>query len=458
MENNKTTGAVHKTMPKVNVVLVILLSVLLAAVLALSALLITSYNNSNIYASSLEATYQKSYYDLVDNVNNAEVKLSKVLTSSDEQYSGELLTEIAKNANDAQMNLSMLPVSINGIEESITFINQLSGYCETLSKKITRDESISALEAETLQQLYNSVLKMKQSLNAVSARMANGYSILSNSLSLQNEYNDFTVHLQSIKTNDVEYPTMIYDGPFADSQIRKTVKAFVNSTNFVDEMGAKSYLANIFDVNVNSIEYQGETKSNFVTLDFIFKDNSDTEFFAQVSKAECRLITLAAYREEKEPTFNLYTAQSNAEEFVKATGIMNVECVWYDIIGGNAYFNFAPVENGVILYPDLVKVKCDLSDGQIIGYEARSYYTNHTTRNIPEFAISQQDALAKIKEGYIVETVNKALAPIRYGEVLCYEFQCTFNNDIYYIYVNGITGSVDNILKVIRTSDGSLIM
>lgn len=459
MENNKTIRQSNeKVMPKVNVILVVILSVLLAAVLALTALLVVSNKNSNIYASSLEATYQKAYYDLADNINNAEVKLSKVITSSDEKYTGELLTEIAKNANDAQLNLSMLPVSINGIEESITFINQLSGYSETLSKKITQDQPITAQEHETLQQLYNSVIKMKQALNSVSAKMANGYNIINSSLSIQNDYNDFTVQLQSIKTNDVEYPTMIYDGPFADSQIRKTVKAFVNSTNTVDETEAKSYLAKIFDVDVNNIEYQGEAKSNFETYDFIFKDKNETDFFAQVSKKEGRLITLTGYKEEQEPNFNLYEAQANAENFVKATGISNVECVWYDIIGGNAYFNFAPVENGIILYPDLVKVKCDLSNGQILGYEARSYYTNHVQRTLPEFAISQEDASSKIKEGYIVEVVNKVLAPIKYGEVLCYEFQCTFNNEIYYIYVNGVTGSVDNILKVIQTNDGSLIM
>ena len=38
------------------------------------------------YGHKLEAVYQKSFFDLVDSVNNAEIKLSKVLNSSTPSY------------------------------------------------------------------------------------------------------------------------------------------------------------------------------------------------------------------------------------------------------------------------------------------------------------------------------------------------------------------------------------
>lgn len=444
---------------KTNKALIFLIAILAITIIALSILLVVAFSTANRYENSLEATYQKSYYDLVDNINNAEIKLSKVITANDEKYMADLLAEIARNANDAQINLSVLPVSINGIEESITFINQLGGYCQTLNKKILSGKNVSPNELETLQELYNCVIKMKGALNNMTQTMADGYSIVNGSLSIKNDYNDFTVQLQSIQTNDVEYPTMIYDGPFSDSQIRKTVKAFANSTNIVSENQAKQVVANLFDINLKDIKTVGETTSNFETYDFSFKNKFGSEMYAQISKQEGRLITLAGYKQQnQDKKLNLFEAEEKAVEFINKTGINNVTRVWYDIIDNHAYFNFAPIQNEIILYPDLVKVKVDLTQGEILGFEAKSYYINHVERNLPNFEITQEQAFRKMKEGYIVERVSKVLAPINYTEVLCYEFTCLYGNDVYYIYVNGITGQVDNILKVIQTSDGSLIM
>lgn len=432
--------------------------VLLVLAATFLTMFVIHYNTANDHANSLEAGYQKSYFNLVDNINNAETEMSKALLSSDDEYIGELLQKIAKNAHNAQCSLSMLPVSANGISESLTFINQLGGYSETLSKKIIKGDALTASEKETLQELYNSLREMKISLNNVSMNMRDEYSILENSLSIKEDYNDFTINLQTIKTADVEYPTMIYDGPFSDSEITKEIKAFKNSTNEVDENQAKDVVVNLFD-NANEITYMGETTSNFETYDFTFKTQSQSEHFVQISKLEGKLITLAGYLTyDKEPLFSVEDAKMLAIEFIQKTGIDNVECVWFDVIGNSAYFNFAPVIDGIILYPDLVKVKSSLVDGEILGYEAKSYYLNHDKRTIPAFTITKEQASKKIKSGYEIIGVKTVLAPIEYQEILCYEFECNFNDSTYYIYINGVTGSVANILKVIETTDGSKIM
>ncbi len=458
MNKKKENKTIVEVKQKSNAGLIIAFSILCGVVLALAVLLYSSYTNANYYASSLEGTYQKSYYDLVDDINNAEIKMSKVVSTDDDAYAAKLLQEISKNANDAQNNLNVLPVSINGIDESRTFVNQLSGYCETLSKKVAKGGKLTAKEKQTLKQLYSSIISMKQALNEMTNNMSEGYSILGNSLSLEKDYNDFTVQLQSIKSNDIEYPTMIYDGPFADSQIRKEVKKLAASKNVVNETKAKENLSKICGISVENINSEGEAKSNFETYNFSFKDLKGKDCYAQISKTEGRLITLAGNSDEGAKNVSMKEAQEIAKDFIKKTGVNDVQCVWSDDVGGNGYFNFAPVENGIILYPDLIKVKCDLADGDILGYEARSYYTNNVKRNLNGFAISKETALSKIQDGFTVKAVNKALCPIEYNEELCYEIECTKQDDTYYFYINAMTGSVDNILKVIKTNDGNKIM
>lgn len=450
MEKTKKTETKRK-----NVVWVVALSVLSGLVFGLSVMLYTEHNASSNYAASLESNYQKSYYDLADKINNMEVKMSKVVSSSSPNYSAKMLAEISKNAEDAQSNLNLLPVSMNGVEESLTFINQVGGYTGTLSKKLNDGASLTAKDMETLEKLHASVLKMKQSMAKMTEEMWNGYSILDKGLSMKGDYNDFTVSLQSLSSGDVEYPTMIYDGPFSDSQLKKEAKGLTG--NMVSEQDGLATLAKLMDLPEGKITFSGDAKAYIETYDYSF-EKSNISFFAQITKMGGKLLTLSSYNDSNAQTIDRGQAQTIAEEFVKKTGIENMQCVWSDVVAKDAYFNFAPVENGVIIYPDLVKVKVDLAHGEVVGYEANSYYTNHKERSLGTFAITAAQAKAQVKSGFTIKSQNKTLAPIDFAEILCWEFQTINQGNIYYFYVDAQSGQLVNVLRVIQTTDGSKLM
>ena len=123
------------------------------------------------------------------------------------------------------------------------------------------------------------------------------------------------------------------------------------------------------------------------------------------------------------------------------------------------YLNLAPVQEGVILYPDLVKVKVDLENSNVIGFDAVSYYTNHTDRNLPKPTVSVESAEEVIDESFEIKKERLVLSPLDYNrEVLCFEFECVKGNATFYFYVNAQTGVQENILKVVETSDGNKLM
>jgi germination protein YpeB len=167
---------------------------------------------------------------------------------------------------------------------------------------------------------------------------------------------------------------------------------------------------------------------------------------------------MASYNDSSAVTINREQAKQIAAQFVEKAGIKDMECVWSDVVAKDAYFNFAPVVNGVIIYPDLVKVKVDLAHGEVVGFEAKSYYTNHQDRSIGNFAISAEQARKQVKNGYVIKQNSKALAPIDFEEVLCWEFETLNNGNIYYFYVDAQTGQLVNVLRVIKTNDGSKLM
>lgn len=448
-------AAETKTSNKALIVVTIILSI---AVVALGILYGISMSSLNSYQATLENVYQKNFYELVDEVNNAETKLNKVLASNSASYKSKLLKEISKNASEAQTRLNMLPYSINGLSDTISFVNQVSGYTETLAKTLENGQNLSKNDEETLEKVYESIVNIKKSLNSMSKQMWEGYNITDSSLKLDGDYNNLTSDMSAMNGEDIEYPTMIYDGPFSDSQVNKEVKG-LNFGEVSMEM-AKSNLGKVLTgVNMDNFDFQGESKGHFTTYDFSYEDENGAYTFAQVTKKGGKLLTLSSQNIYKTKKLELENAEKIALDFAKKADISNMKVVWSDVIGDDAFINLAPVIDGVIIYPDLVKVKVDLTKGNVLGFEASSYYMNHVDRKIIPTRITQSVAKAKLYSGLKVKDTRFALIPLEYDkEVLCFEFICTMNGNTYYVYINAVNGAEENILKVIQTDNGNLLL
>ena len=440
---------------KKSVVTLVVFTIVLA-ILAITFAVLYAINMRKLEQTSinLENIYQRSFYDLVDSVNNTEIKMSKLLASTDADYSNNLLMEINDNLTSAENELSYLPISLNGIPETLKFVNQLGGYTEILAKNTKNGKNLSAEERSKLRELYNAIYGIKIKLNKISTEMVNGYNISENAGESKEDYNKFTQNMQQVKNQNVDYPTMIYDGPFSESTLNKEIKGL----NFaeISKEDAKTVVKEIFPNS--KVEFAREVNGKFQTYDFnVEKDN--LKRYVQITKKGGKVLTISSMTNKKQENITHEKAIEIAENFTQKLGIKNMKCVWTDKIQSDVYLNLAPVINNVIIYPDLIKVKVDMASGEIIGYEACTYYTNHTDRKIGSAKISKAEALKMVDEKYTVEKTSLSLSPIDYeGEKLTYEFKCRYQGATYYIYINAETGAEENILKVVETDNGNLIM
>ena len=161
----------EKTLKRSNIFLIVLSVILGIALVTFIVLYSVSMSKQNELKLDLENIYQRNYSELVDNINNSEIKLSKVAVSGENAYSRNLLSEISKNTAQATANLGALPLSIHGINETIKFINQVSGYTQTLSNKLDRGESLTENELNTLRQLKDAFSILKDNINDMSKKI-----------------------------------------------------------------------------------------------------------------------------------------------------------------------------------------------------------------------------------------------------------------------------------------------
>ena len=63
-------------------------------------------------------------------------------------------------------------------------------------------------------------------------------------------------------------------------------------------------------------------------------------------------------------------------------GFENMKETYYLKQDGIVTINYAYNQDGVIMYPDLIKVKVALDNGEILGIETTGYLNNHTQRDV----------------------------------------------------------------------------
>ena len=156
---------------------------------------------------------------------------------------------------------------------------------------------------------------------------------------------------------------------------------------------------------------------------------------------------------------SLSQARQMAGRFLKDKGYPQMVATYQQHYDGIAVFNFASSQQGVLMYPDLVKVQVSLEDGSIIGLDAKSFIIAHKKRDIRQPEISELEAQKMLNPGFSVKAKRLAIIPTEGGsERLCHEFKGQYAGEDFIVYIDAKTGKEANILKIIHTENGTLVM
>ena len=119
--------------------------------------------------------------------------------------------------------------------------------------------------------------------------------------------------------------------------------------------------------------------------------------------------------------------------------------------------NYAFEENDILMYPDLIKVKVALDNGDILGVEAFGYLNVHTKRNDLVPGITSEKAKEKLNKDLQIENERLAVIPLNNDkEVFCYEFKGKLEDREFLVYINAKTGEEEEILILLETEGGTL--
>lgn len=389
------------------------------------------------YENSLKASLQEVFYDM----RTLENDLSKLMITVNDKTATQMLSKVQMKSAACGQELSKLPIIATGVQNTLKFTNQLSSYCNTVlnsyshemqfpqnfDKQITEFFSTCKNVNTELSKLENDVLNKKISLLTVNDGQTENEGIFG-----------------SIDNDLLEYPSVIFDGPFSDGQERNTPKTRRDTVSIEK---ATEYVKNLgFNVN-----FKGEI--NGIVPAYLFENEKTS---VQITKEGGLLLMVISDRQIEESIISETDAEKKALEFTKKLNFGEVKNVWQEYYSNYAVFNFAPVVDEVVIYPDIFKVKVALDNGEIVGFEGKSYIMNNQERLFDEIKISENDAKQQLKDGFLVESARLCLISVNEKENLCYEFFGTFNEMTFAVYISATDGNEKTSFRILSTETGRM--
>jgi len=430
----------------------IAIALLSASTIIFLCLFISFLVTSNNYKTQLENGYKKNFYEVVANINDLEVDVSKIVATSDVDTQRELLTGIYNTSMIGVNNLNLLPVNYSKLSNINNFLNKMGGFSYSLLLSLYGGDNIDDEDYQQITSLHTSLREIQYDLNDYVSKLNYDYDIL-DELDFKNyESQDFSAGIINTESSNSKIPTLIYDGPFSDSVLNREILGLGNIVYSQDD--CYTILQNLYPNYL--ITYVGDSDGKFSTYNFQVELDMQS-LFVSVTKKGGLILTITSFGNSGVDNGE-FDGIEIAENYAKKIGIENMYSVWTQTTGNIMYVNLAPIVNKVIHYSDLIKVKVDLSIGEVIGWEATNYATNHRDRTFTS-SISLSQAEKNLNSILEVQERNYTIVPDKYvGEVSAYEFICKWQNYTYYIYIDSNTGEEVNIQRVINTTNGELLI
>ena len=442
-----------------------MLSIIVVLFTIIIILSVIIYKKQTEYRQASENQYNMAFYELVDYVQNVETYLAKSLISSSPEHGAETLTHVWREANLAQAYLSRLPIDSVELEKTAKFLNQVSDYSYSLSRKNIYNEELTEEDLKNLEDLHNYSVELRNTLDQLSAdindgRIKWGELTKKGEVAFAQEVSNISKNsFSNLEENFHEYSGLIYDGAFSEHMTSSQKKGLTGDN--IDEEKAKQIATDFIGKDiVQEINLSGKSENtDIITYDFSVKVNNENEENMNISITEKggHVLLMNYNRNVEAELISQEEADKIGKQFLEDRGLNNMKETYYLKQDGIVTINYAYKQDEVTVYPDLIKLKIALDNGEVMGIETKGYLNSHEERKIPEVKITKEKAKESLNKNLEITSESLAIIPTEWQtEVLCWEFKGKVNDTDFLVYVNAETGKEEDILVITNTPNGTL--
>jgi spore germination protein len=417
------------------------------------------HQDKNSVLIKAENNYQRAFHDLNNNMTNIEDELGKSIAANSRQLLAPCMANVWRLAYQAQGNIGQLPLNLTPFNKTEEFLGQVAEYTYDIGMRDLEAEPVTEEEWQQLKTLHSQAQEVQGELRRIQSKVLNDQlRWMDVELARASENKDMDKTLMD-GMGDIDKQVEGYietEGDAGDNKLTSETDAeeLIDGETISERKAVevtREFLkdTDIDDISDIDVSRNGEGKDfTSYTVRMELEDRDDV-ISVDVSKKGGHVLDMLDSRDIEDTDIGLYDGEQKALSFLEERGyesMTNVESDQYDNVG---VYDFVYTENDVLIYPDIVRVKVALDNGDIIGYEALDYIVNHEDREIPEPEVSREEAKNEVNANLEVMEEHLSIIETKAGEeALCYEFLGTIENETYRIFINAQTGEEERIDKM----------
>ena len=438
------------------------IGVLVGALLLLASVAWVLSVKNSVNLTMIENQNRRAFTELTESVRKIDVALSKAVLTREPAVLNQIAHEITANAAFAKSSLGQLPLTDVSLDKTQKYLSQVGDYTIYLADKSRNQQPLSEEDTQTILNLLSYADRLtgvlEQMEEAYISRTVTFSDMMESTKKVQaeapekEESHEFTILEQEFG----DYPRLIYDGAFSDHLDNRQAE-YLSDKREVSrkeaQTAAKTFLGN---ERVKSIKFVGESENTIpATYSFSGKLSDDTDYCIEITKQGGEVLYYLNNRENHEMNLTIPDAIQKGIAFAEQIGKGNMAESYYEKSDGFLTVNFCPMNQDVREYPDLIKLRISLDNGDILGYEAKGYLMNHRQRELPEFV--PLNLSEHVNPGLGITSATRALIPKEDGrEIYAYELRGKLSGRDYLIYLNAQTGATEQIFLVEQNENGML--
>lgn len=167
-------------------------------------------------------------------------------------------------------------------------------------------------------------------------------------------------------------------------------------------------------------------------------------FAVSVSERGGYLFSLSKDRRVEKTRLSEGEAAYCASSYLQKAGYKNTVYLRSYENNNIAELIFAYCADGVVVYPDIIRVRVALDNGEVLKIDASEYLINHRFLNL-DYSFPFEKAKLLAEKDFTVENFRTVVVPV-FGKVPfgCYEFTCKDNQGkILKLYINSTDGKIE---------------
>lgn len=413
------------------------------------------------FAVRLENNYQRAFHELVWHIQTVENELAKLSVAGTAEQEMEKLATVWRQLYAAQEKVGYLPLGLVPLESTEAYLASVGDQVFALVRRGTGLSSADRAQVDNMQQgaakLASELAALQQTVLTRNLHWTEVESALSKAGGQEQVRDNSVINGFNLVNKQVqEYPEVQFDqriGIVAPTPRLTGAK--------VTEQEAAAHALWFFApgnesaYKIVSAELTGGT---IPTYSFVVTAQQDATKRINIAVTETlgRVLWMLDSRQPGDSsTLPAMALEEQAATFLRRRGFKNMRLVGHHEYQGAMLFAYVFEQDGVLIYPDLLRVRVARDDGSVIGFEGNGYTAWHKERQLPSPEISMQKALEALAKG--LELIGPAQPAVifnaRAEETLVYEFPVKRGSDTFLVYVDAQTG---NELQIVRLESTEL--